>query len=174
MNKTDLRPSCSKINCNHFILQPPKASTQSISNMPTNNPCWTERVYQITQGIVIAIIIILVSIELWVLFGRESRANRVIKDVIVTLESETTTTTESIECSLPELLNDGICNNEIRMEANCMFDHHDCKFNPKREAIAQQICIIIQSKSPDGILNCNTEVHKKYPWVGSSIVLCFV
>ena len=139
---------------------------QSLANMPTdtNNRCWTERVYQIVQGIVIVIIIILASIWLWVLFGRESKAKRVIKDVIVTLESEISTTEQTIECSLPELLNNGICNNEIRMEASCKFDHQDCKFNPQREEIAEEICAIIMAKSPNGILNCQGEEHMIYPY----------
>ena len=125
------------------------------------NTCWTKQAENITIVFLGIMIIILASVEFWVLFGRESHSQKVIEDVVVTFAPDTLSTHLNTSfCSNPNLLNDGVCNNEIRMEIGCLFDHTDCKHNPEKEKIAEKICKILADSE---IKKCG-HLHEKYPY----------
>ena len=56
------------------------------------------------------------------------------------------------------LLENNVCDNEIRMEKGCRFDHEDCQHNPDKDALADQMCLLIQN------IGCQSVMHQKYPY----------
>ena len=68
------------------------------------------------------------------------------------------TTTEGPPCPRPDLLENNICDNEIRMERGCIYDHQDCRHNPEKDAMANQMCSMISS------IACDRPIHQRYPY----------
>ena len=120
---------------------------------------WSERLWQGYVSFMIVFCIILGILELWVLFGREPKGKTIVKEVFVTYPGANDfTTTQGPPCPRPDLLENNICDNEIRMEKGCRFDHEDCKHNPDKSDLADQMCGLIQE------IGCQSAMHKKYPY----------